>query len=571
MLARLSPCGVDRDDHVPKKVGVQAASLPLLHRERENVGRAIHVAKGAVELVDGRIVAEQDAQLRFRHAQRSQHSLRSTAHLGGANGRTSVQTAGADDDRHAGQRGPTDASVKLVLGRCPWGAILGAVFERILIANRGEVAARIARTCRRLGLETIGVHIDGEEDSAHVEACDRSIRIGDVPAAYCDIEAVLAAARSAEAEAIYPGYGLDRDLVALARAAEEASIAYVGPSSERLEILSDRLAVRTAARELGVRTLPGSERPILEPNQALEDVDAIGYSVVVKSVRGFGEPDELPVVHDVAALSDALDALGPLETKGGAYIERWIERARHVEVQLLVSGSDALVLGDREVSLRKGAQRLFAESPAPALDQLHYSDAVRGALWDASTEIALALGCTGLACCQFLLDADGTFYFVGLAPGLTVEHTTTEMCCNLDLVELSLAVAAGDTIPPEAWRAEPTGSACFARVDAALDPRNGRPFESRIDMARWPPAPQGKVRIETGVKVGDPIRPDYDPMIASVTTYAPTRHDALLALDRVLAAIQLAPVVTNVRLLRKALNHESVRAGQYDDELIERI
>lgn len=446
------------------------------------------------------------------------------------------------------------------------------MFERILIANRGEVAVRIARTCRRLGLETIGVHIDAEANAAHVEACDESIRIGDDPSAYSDAEAILAAARGAEVQAIHPGYGLvDRDAGALARGAEEAGIKYIGPSSESLGILSDRLAVRAAAAELGVRVLPASERPILQPNQALEDVDAIGYSVVVKPVRGFGEPDELPVVHDVAALSDALEALGPLDAKGGAYLERWIERARHVEVQVVVAGGEALVLGDREVSLRKGPRRLLAESPAAALDQLHYRDAVRGALWDASAEIAVALGCSGLASCQFLLDADGTFYFVGLAPELTVEHTTTEMCCNLDLVELSLTLAAGEEIPKEAWRAEPTGCACFARVDAALDPRNGRPFESRTDVARWPPAPQGKVRIETGVKIGSPISPAYDPMIASVTTYAPTRHDALLMLDRILAEIHLAPVVTNLRLLRKALNHESVRAGQYDDELIERI
>ncbi len=451
------------------------------------------------------------------------------------------------------------------------GCYAARVFERILIANRGEVAARVARTCRRLGIETVAVHADHEADAPHVEACDEAIRLEDGDAALRDVARIVSAARDAGVNAVHPGYGSGRDEVALARALAEAQIAFVGPSADRLEAMRDRLAVRDVAASLGVRVLPGSEQAILDPNAALADVDRLGYSVVVKPVRGCGEPDGLPVAHDVAALSEALDALGPLDTNGGAYLERWVERARHVEVQIIADATEARVLGDREVSLRKGAQRLLAEAPARALEELHDGDAVRGAMWDASVDIAMALGCTGLATCQFLLDGDGTFYFLGIAPGLTVEHSTTEMCCGLDLVELSIRIAAGEPIPPEAWRAEPTGCAFMARVDASLDPRTGRPFDSRVEAARWPPAPQGKVRIETGVKVGSLVKTDHDPMLASVTTYAPTRHDALLMLDRILAEIHLGPVVTNLRLLRKALNHESLRAGQYDDLFFERI
>src|SRR5262249_22182456 len=151
------------------------------------------------------------------------------------------------------------------------------------------------------------------------------------------------------------------------------------------------------------------------------------------------------------------------------------------------------------------------------------------------------VGCVGLPSCTFVLDSDGIFYFTGFEAALTVEHSATEMCSGLDLVELSLSIAAGEPMPPEVWRSGPTGSACCARVDVSTDPRTGLPFESRVEAARWPPAPQGKVRIETGVKVGSMILPEHDPMIASVTTYAPTRHDALLMLDRILAEIHLAP------------------------------
>jgi 3-methylcrotonyl-CoA carboxylase alpha subunit len=444
------------------------------------------------------------------------------------------------------------------------------LYERILIANRGEGAARVARTCRRLGIETIGVHVEGEADEVHVEACDRSVSIGSDPSAYRDVERIVAAARGTEVPAVHPGYGIERNEPLLARALEAEGITYVGPSGERLEAANDRLAVRAAASAAGVRMLPASEQPILEPNDALAHVDRVGYPVCVKSVRGAGGPS-FPPVNDVAELSEALDALAPLDANGGAYLERWVERARHVEVQAIYDGTDPLVLGDRETSMRRGGRLLAAESPAPAPDQLHHGDAVRGAMWDATLEITGAVGAKGLSSCHFILDGDGAFYFTGYSAGLTAEHSTTEMCSGLDLVELSIRLAIGETMPPEAWKAEPTGCAFSARIDASTDPRSLRPFESRVDAARWPPAPQGKVRIETGVKVGSIVSPEHDPLLASVTTYAPTRHDALLMLDRILAEIHLGPVVTNLRLLRKALNHESLRAGQYDDGFLDRI
>jgi acetyl/propionyl-CoA carboxylase alpha subunit len=445
------------------------------------------------------------------------------------------------------------------------------VYERILIANRGEVAARIARTCRRLGIETIGVHVESERDEVHVEACDQSVSLGADPSAYREIARIVEAARGTEVPVVHPGYGIRRDEAELVRALESVGIACVGPSAERCEAASDRLSVLAAANAHGIRTLPASERAILEPNEALAHIDRVGYPVLVKPVRGLGEPASDKPVSDVAELSERLDAMSPLDASGGAYLERWVERARHVQVQVIYDGKEALVLGEREVSVRREGRIVVAESPAPAIDQLHYADAVRGAMWDAACEIAAALGCVGLPSCHFVIDSDGVFYFTGFTAGLTVEHATTEMCSNLDLVELSLRLSAGESLPPEVWKAEPTGSAFCGRVDASIDPRDGRPFESRVDAARWPPAPQGKVRIETGVKSGSVISPEHDPMIASITTYAPTRHDALLMLDRILAEIHLAPVVTNLRLLRKAVNDESLRAGQYDDGFLDRI
>ncbi|MFK7986999.1 MAG: biotin carboxylase N-terminal domain-containing protein [Sandaracinaceae bacterium] len=443
------------------------------------------------------------------------------------------------------------------------------MFERILIANRGEVATRVARTCRRIGVETVGVHVLPDHEAPHVEACDESILLGDQPGAYLDAGAILAAAREGGVHAVHPGYGRLASDPEFARLVEAEGLIFVGPAAEHFEQARNRLAVRAIAAEVGVRTLPSHESPIMEANEALAQVAQLEYPVVIKPVRGVGEPD-LRVCADVAALADALAEMEPLADHGGAYLEPYLERARHVEVQLIVDGEEAFVLSDREVSLRKDGVRLIGESPAPALDQLHHGEAMRGAMWDASAEVATRLGCRGLASCHFVIDADSVFYFVGFTPSLQVEHPTTEMRAGIDLVEMQLRLAAGESIPDELRRVEPTGAALQARVYAARDPESGLPFAGRVEAARWPPAPQGKVRIETGVQMGSMVAPEYSPLVCTVTTFAPTRHDALLMLDRVLAEIHLRPLVTNLRLLRKALNHQSVLAGQYDEELVDR-
>lgn len=447
------------------------------------------------------------------------------------------------------------------------------VFEKVLIASRGEGAVRVARSCRRLGIETVGVFVDSERSAPHVEACDSAIRLGEDPFSYQTPELLLAALQESQADAVHPAYATLLHGAALASLIEEEGKRYVGPSSLRFAPAVDRLFVREMAKKTGVRMLDASERPIMEPNDALEDVDRIGYPVVVKPAVGLGDPVMVHDAQDVAALADALLAFGELDEIGGVYLETALERPRIVEVQVLCDGEHAVALGDREVSLRRGERRALCESPAPALDQLHESEAVRGALWDISVEIATQIACEGLTAARFLIDADGVFYFVGYSVGLSAEHAMTDLCIGLDLVELQLRLACAEPnlIDELSKKTEPTGASFCARIDSALDPRTGCAFESKVESARWPPAPQGKVRIDSGVGVGSAVGPEYDPLVATVTTYATTRHAALLMLDRVLAEIHLAPLVTNQRLLRHALNHESVRAGQYDAGLIERL
>jgi acetyl/propionyl-CoA carboxylase alpha subunit len=447
------------------------------------------------------------------------------------------------------------------------------MFETILVANRGEVAARIARTCRRIGADTIAIHADGEEDAVHVQACDGSERIGpaEVAQSYASIAALIEIAKRRGCAAIHPGYGLFDADPELPRACERAGIAFVGPTPEQLVLLRDRVSVRNAAFDAGLRILAGSERPIREPDQLRADAESIGFPLTIKPAFGIGEP---PAALAVLAGPAELEAyIAKTDWDGAAvYAERHIERARHVEVQLVGDGAGTtVVVGDREVSVRKDQRRVLAEAPAPAIDALHRGDAVRSAIGAAAIDLGLYLGFRGVCAAHFLLDARGSFHFVSFHPTLQPEHAVSELCANLDLVEVQVRLAAGEPLQKEVVHAEPTGHAVQARIEAALDPRDGRPFPGRVDDVRWPPAPTGKVRIEAGIQARSRVQSDHDPLVASVTTYAPTRHEAILTLDRIIAETRIAPLTTNLRLLRRALNHESFRASQVDEGFLDRV
>ncbi|MGE0787125.1 MAG: biotin carboxylase N-terminal domain-containing protein [Sandaracinaceae bacterium] len=445
------------------------------------------------------------------------------------------------------------------------------MLERILIAAHGEVASRIGRTCRRLGVETVGVHIKGDHDAPHVEACDEPVEIGDDPTAYRNTAALIAIAKEKGALGIHPGYAPLSQRAELAADVEAAGLTFIGPTAASLEASLDRIAVLAHAVEHSVRTLSTSERPIRSADEAREDAERIGYPVALLPARGTAEDRAPWPCEDAEALEAALASVDERGMQRGLILEAHVDRARVVEVVVASDGTDVAALGEYDVSLARGGRRLLSEAPAMALEQLHDGDAVRGALFEAAVSITAQIGCIGIGSCQFVLDADNAFYFVGFTPGLQVESATVEMCAGLDLVEIQLELASGAKLPTSLERAQMSGSALLARIDAATDPNTQKPFESSVTSARWPPAPPGKVRIESGVKIGSTIHGAYDPLVASVTTYAPNRHDALLMLDRILAEIHLAPLVTNLRLLRKALNHESMRAGQYDLGFLDRI
>ncbi len=450
------------------------------------------------------------------------------------------------------------------------------MFERILIANRGEIAARLARTLRRLGADTVAVAVQGEESSIHVQACDAHVVLDSTrPDPYLDVAAIVRAAKEAGCQAVHPGYGLFDASPELARAVVRAGLAFIGPAPELVVLLRDRAALREAARAAGLRVLAASPEPSPRASDGgwrdalASELASLGTPLVVKPAYGVGDPASLVVLADEAE-AKAWIASRELDAEP-VVLERWIERPRHVEVYLVGDGNDVVVLGDVESSARREHRRVIAESPAPAIDALHRGAAVRSAVWAGALDLARELRLAGVGIAHFLFDAGGSFHFVGMRAGLAPEHALVELCTNLDLVEVEVAVALGAPLPKQASQAEPTGHAVQARVEAALDPRDQRPFPGRVDDVRWPPAPTGRVRIEASVQPGSRLASHHDPMVASVSTYAPTRHEAVLTLDRVVAETRIAPLTTNLRLLRRALNHESFRASALDEGLLDRI
>jgi acetyl/propionyl-CoA carboxylase alpha subunit len=440
------------------------------------------------------------------------------------------------------------------------------MFERILIAGRGEASARVARTCQRLGADTVALAAPGDEDAVHVQACDEVVAIESV-AQYRDPDRVLAVASAARCAAVHPGSGFfDADPWLAGRAAR-FGVTVIGPAPERIALYRDRAAIRSAAIDAGLRVLPGAESLVRSLDEARAWGREVGYPLVVKAGYGMGEPASFSIVDDEAGLA-ALFA-EPDDARALA-IEAWIDRPRHVEVVLASDGIDVAVLDEYECSVRKDHRRVLAEAPAPALDGLRFGDSVRGAMWAAASQLAVHLGHRGTATVQFLLDASGQFHFVSFRPGLGSEHVLAEMRTGVDLVEAEVLLALGQPLPPAVLRAEPTGHAVQARLEAALDPRDQRPFPGRADDVRWPPAPAGKLRVETAIQSGSRIAAEHDPLVATITTFSPTRHEAVLLLDRVVAETRIAPLITNLRLVRRALNHESFRASQVDEGFLDR-
>ncbi len=459
------------------------------------------------------------------------------------------------------------------------------MFKKVLVANRGEIACRVLRTCERLNIATVAVFSDADVTAPHVAAADEAYRIGAAPVkdSYLDVAAVVAAVVESGADAVHPGYGLLSEQRRFAEAVAQAGATFIGPPLDALDAFGDKLTARQVARSVGVAPPPGSEGSVdVEDLERLRaEVERIGLPVLIKATSGGGGIG-MQIVRDLAELERAARTCAD---RGKAafgdarvYLERYLDAPRHIEVQVMCGGDGrSVALVERECSVQRRHQKIIEESPSPASFFGGPEGAARrDELRRRALEVVLAKGYRGAGTVEFVADAAGELYFLEVNARLQVEHPVTEAVTGLDLVELQLRVAAGEPLPEAALQPEVRGHAIEARIYAE-DPAKGfLPQPGKLERLRWPQALPG-IRIDTGVVEGGEVTQFYDPMIAKVIAHGQTRAQAIERLDAALAATELVltgpkgPRATNVEFLRQVLRHPDFCAGTYDTGLVERM
>ena len=450
------------------------------------------------------------------------------------------------------------------------GVRTGPPFGRVLVANRGEIAVRIIRTCRELGMETVAVFSDADAAARHVRLADEAVHIGASPASdsYLRIERIVDAARATGCQAIHPGYGFLAERSAFASAVEAAELAFVGPSSSIIEALGNKLNARRFAREAGVPVVPGTLQPANvdradDVASIVAEAQEIGFPLLVKAAAGgggrgmrrVGGPAELPAAL-AAGSREAADAFGD----GAVYLEREITPARHIEVQLLgdVSGR-VIAIGERDCSIQRRHQKLVEEAPAPGLTL-----GERRNLHDLAVRVATRAGLVNAATAEFLRSPDGSFYFLEVNTRLQVEHGVTELVTGLDIVREQFWLAAGRPLSDEALAAsehaaEPSGHAIEVRISAEDPARDFAPTPGPIRRWEMPAGPG--VRVDSAIGAGDRVPPDYDNLIAKVMVHAGDRPAAVERLRRALDETEVAGVQTTLPFHRFVARHPAFRGG----------
>jgi propionyl-CoA carboxylase alpha chain len=441
------------------------------------------------------------------------------------------------------------------------------VITRLLVANRGEIATRVLRTARAMGMATVAVFSDADRDAPFVAGADEAVALGGAPAeAYLRVEAILDAAERTGADAIHPGYGFLAESPELAAGCRKRGLVFVGPTPEVLAALGDKVEARRVAAAAGVPVLPGEAATGLDGDELAAAAARVGFPLLVKAAAGGGGIG-MRVVGDPAELAEAVAATRRQAAAAfgddAVLLERWLDGPRHVEVQIVGDTHGRIVqLFERECSIQRRHQKLVEESPSPAV-----GPDLRHRLGEAALAVARAVGYTGAGTVELLLEGSGEFWFLEVNARIQVEHPVTEAVTGLDLVRLQLLAAAGQPLPPEATQAELRGHAIEARLYAE-DPAAG--FLPQVGVLRRFRVGDRGVRVDAGVADGTVVGVHYDPLLAKAIAHAPTREEAAGRLAAVLAAGRLHGVVTNRDLLVGVLRSEAFLAGETDTSFLDR-
>jgi propionyl-CoA carboxylase alpha chain len=442
------------------------------------------------------------------------------------------------------------------------------MFKKILIANRGEIACRVIKTARKMGIKTVAVYSEADKDALHVEMADEAVLIGPPPSAqsYLKIDRVIQACKDTGAEAVHPGYGFLSENPVFAEALAREEIAFIGPNIEAINSMGDKITSKKLAKEAGVNIIPGYMDIIRDTEQAVEIAREIGYPVMLKASAGGGGKGMRLAWNDSEcregferATSEARSSFGDERV----FIEKYIQEPRHIEIQVLADKhANVVYLGERECSLQRRHQKVIEEAPSPFLDE-----ATRRAMGEQAVALAKAVHYESAGTVEFVVDANRNFYFLEMNTRLQVEHPVTEMVTGLDLVELMIRVAAGEKLPLSQADIKRQGWSLEARIYAEDPFRNFLPSTGRL-VRYLPPAESEVVRVDTGVYEGGEVSMFYDPMIAKLITYGANRDRATAHMREALNQFHIRGVSHNISFLAALLNHPRFITGRLSTNMI---
>ena len=443
------------------------------------------------------------------------------------------------------------------------------MFKKVLIANRGEIALRVIRACRELGVETVAVYSEADEDSLHVRFADDEVCIGPPPSrlSYLNVVNIIAAAEITGADAIHPGYGFLAENADFADTCTASNITFIGPTANQMRLMGDKASARKLVQELGVPVVPGSKGAIGDPDEALAVAKEIGFPVIIKAAAGGGgrgmrvaENAEIFAKAFSLARNEALAAFN----SSVVYVEKYLARPRHVEIQIMGDTHGKVMhIGERDCSVQRKHQKLIEETPSPGIDQ-----ETREAMGTAAVRIAAAVDYIGAGTVEFLVDEDRSFYFMEMNTRIQVEHPVTEMVTNFDLVKEQIRVLAGEPLSLVWHGGRLRGHAIECRVNAEDPYKDFRPCPGKV-LTYHPPGGPG-IRVDTHIYAGYLVPPFYDSLLAKVIAHGKDRAEALSRMSQALDSFIVEGVTTTIPFLRRVIHHPDFVAGEVDTKFLER-
>ena len=443
------------------------------------------------------------------------------------------------------------------------------MFKRILVANRGEIALRIFRACRELGVETVAIFSEADRGAAYLSMADEAYCIGTPRAAdsYLKIDRVISAAEIGNVQAIHPGYGFLAENAHFAEVCRSCEIEFIGPTHEAMALLGDKNAARKLAKQVKVPTVPGSDGLIEDEAHAVALAHQFGFPVLIKASAGGGGRGMRVALNDLALKSALQQAQAEAQAafgNGDIYLEKYVERPRHVEVQVIAdTHGNALHLWERDCTMQRRHQKLIEESPGPRLDPK-----TRTAMCDAAVRLVRAANYTNAGTCEFIVAPSGDFYFIEMNARIQVEHPVTEMITGIDLIKAQILVAAGERLPFSQADVRQQGAAIECRSNAEDSEKNFRPTPGTITKLRVPGG--FGVRFDSHVHEGYVVSPYYDSMIGKLIVHQPTRREAIACMKRALSELRIEGVKTTIPMHQKILDHAAFNEAKVDTTFIER-